>query len=376
MKRKIGVNDPCSCGSGKKYKKCCRGKDSFNESIENIFGSKILQKTVDGVQYTFKPLSICKLDEFDEFKEDKRYEDMSWYFALCNKQEISRIFDIKTTDDYLLKIRADSVLDNMRLNRVMMTRKNADIENWSFSKQFNDRDFNLYLHILPDYIRDKCSNITKGYVFCDDANGSLMRSNVGDLIIVSEALRYFFFYMNLFSLDFKEKIPVDIRLAALRIALRVMLQTESMDFELDERGNIPNDIKSYNNYLVSNQLQFVIGHEYAHYYYDHLDKNNLYSRSLLNSENKAKYIFYNHMQIQEFEADLASVSMPLYDKDEFDQHVMAGIYFFAYLHLYEKAKEQIFPSMNHIKTHPPAIDRLLNLYDKTQGKLAVINKSA
>jgi uncharacterized protein YecA (UPF0149 family) len=22
-KRKIGRNDPCSCGSGKKYKKCC-----------------------------------------------------------------------------------------------------------------------------------------------------------------------------------------------------------------------------------------------------------------------------------------------------------------------------------------------------------------
>ena len=24
---KIGPNDPCPCGSGKKYKKCCRDKD-------------------------------------------------------------------------------------------------------------------------------------------------------------------------------------------------------------------------------------------------------------------------------------------------------------------------------------------------------------
>ena len=23
----IGRNDPCPCGSGKKYKKCCRGRD-------------------------------------------------------------------------------------------------------------------------------------------------------------------------------------------------------------------------------------------------------------------------------------------------------------------------------------------------------------
>lgn len=33
-KKKIGPNDPCPCGSGKKYKKCCRGKEddpSFSE---------------------------------------------------------------------------------------------------------------------------------------------------------------------------------------------------------------------------------------------------------------------------------------------------------------------------------------------------------
>jgi preprotein translocase subunit SecA len=26
-KVKVGPNDPCPCGSGKKYKKCCRDKD-------------------------------------------------------------------------------------------------------------------------------------------------------------------------------------------------------------------------------------------------------------------------------------------------------------------------------------------------------------
>jgi len=28
-KKKIGRNDPCPCGSGKKYKKCCLRKDSL-----------------------------------------------------------------------------------------------------------------------------------------------------------------------------------------------------------------------------------------------------------------------------------------------------------------------------------------------------------
>ena len=28
---KIGPNDPCPCGSGKKYKKCCMQKDKMSE---------------------------------------------------------------------------------------------------------------------------------------------------------------------------------------------------------------------------------------------------------------------------------------------------------------------------------------------------------
>jgi hypothetical protein len=28
---KVGRNDPCSCGSGKKYKKCCLAKDDAAE---------------------------------------------------------------------------------------------------------------------------------------------------------------------------------------------------------------------------------------------------------------------------------------------------------------------------------------------------------
>jgi hypothetical protein len=31
---KIGRNDPCHCGSGKKYKKCCNSKDEAARSAE------------------------------------------------------------------------------------------------------------------------------------------------------------------------------------------------------------------------------------------------------------------------------------------------------------------------------------------------------
>jgi len=34
--RKIGANDPCPCGSGKKYKKCCRGKPADERPASNV----------------------------------------------------------------------------------------------------------------------------------------------------------------------------------------------------------------------------------------------------------------------------------------------------------------------------------------------------
>lgn len=43
--KKIGRNDPCPCGSGKKYKKCCMYKDADLNKIEDItLRSKALEK--------------------------------------------------------------------------------------------------------------------------------------------------------------------------------------------------------------------------------------------------------------------------------------------------------------------------------------------
>ena len=33
---KIGRNDPCPCGSGIKFKKCCAGKDEPGEQVGGI----------------------------------------------------------------------------------------------------------------------------------------------------------------------------------------------------------------------------------------------------------------------------------------------------------------------------------------------------
>ncbi|OUP22594.1 hypothetical protein B5F29_01220 [Lachnoclostridium sp. An196] len=30
LHRKIGANEPCPCGSGRKFKKCCKGKGKYD----------------------------------------------------------------------------------------------------------------------------------------------------------------------------------------------------------------------------------------------------------------------------------------------------------------------------------------------------------
>ncbi|MEM8628548.1 MAG: SEC-C metal-binding domain-containing protein [Chlamydiota bacterium] len=41
MKKKIGRNDPCPCGSNKKFKKCCE---------KNMLGKKFLATKITGMQ--------------------------------------------------------------------------------------------------------------------------------------------------------------------------------------------------------------------------------------------------------------------------------------------------------------------------------------
>lgn len=48
--RKIGRNDPCPCGSGKKFKKCCFGRESGGGSMENMDPLwRSVRKAADGL---------------------------------------------------------------------------------------------------------------------------------------------------------------------------------------------------------------------------------------------------------------------------------------------------------------------------------------
>lgn len=134
---------------------------------------------------------------------------------------------------------------------------------------------------VPIDLRKKLKRITKGFVFSNEPNGNIIQTDFGKIIIISESLQYFLYYMNLFFLEcFHQEVPDWVRIAALRIAIRIMLKKEAMDFELDPRGIIPKEIDKQLKMYTRGEIEFIIGHEYAHYYLKHLDDNNIIEKSL------------------------------------------------------------------------------------------------
>ena len=54
---KIGRNDPCPCGSGKKYKKCCLRKNEFENETQNIAISTELTSNFEHIKTTSKEIN-------------------------------------------------------------------------------------------------------------------------------------------------------------------------------------------------------------------------------------------------------------------------------------------------------------------------------
>ena len=79
MSKKIGRNEPCPCGSGRKYKKCCLGKNKINNLLHP---SDLLESASDWI------LKQPELEyEFDKIMKEHVKDKMVTDF------EISTIMD-------------------------------------------------------------------------------------------------------------------------------------------------------------------------------------------------------------------------------------------------------------------------------------------
>ncbi len=214
-------------------------------------------------------------------------------------------------------------------------------------------------------------------MFCDDPNGRIQKTAFGNVIMISEILRYFLYFMN-FSCLYTENfdIPGDVRSAAMKIAIRTILQSEALDFDLDPRGEIPNRLHVELEIHSNRQVEFVIGHEYSHALLGHLNTSNVIEVPMLSNINDSPsnlVKIYSPSQKNEFDADVDSIERPNITTDERENHVSRALYFFTYLDIFESVKEQIFPHNGFIKTHPEPMDRFWNIYNRFD-KIVEINK--
>lgn len=358
--------------------------DSYINEILKRDNSEELKKEI--IILKDKIYHVLNVITDSEYKTlvDKIGEEGMWYILFCTEDEIINLLHPKNTYDILLKLRADNIVDYPRLVRIFKKRKEDYLYNsntWSLTSYYSEYDclFDKYIEVLNPNIREECKNVARGFIPMREINGVCSKTPFGNIIFLSEYLKEFLFFMNLSILNF-EGYPIDkkTRRESLLLALRIMLVSEVPDFDLDPRyDSLPQGLVDHNDFIVENQLLFIIGHEYAHHTLNHLKDTqvlNIKSTEIVqNTKYSETVVLYNQMQLEEFDADYHSfknVEFNTYDEN----HIADGAFsFFIYIDIYEHVKEYIFPSNKLYKRHPSPIDRIYELRKRINPEIGYSN---
>jgi hypothetical protein len=214
-------------------------------------------------------------------------------------------------------------------------------------------------------------------VFSNDPNGEIFKTVHGPIVTISESLRFFLKFMHLALLEFSSDVPAYVRMNALRIAIRVMLKTEALDFLMDPRGIIPEDVGIAIHSPIDSQMEFIAGHEFAHHYLNHLADGNVHSKPIYFAISKKDTEYkpievYNRSQQQEFEADHHAIFTPLYGQSKRKTMLESALLWFGCLDLYETACEVLCPSNPwDYSTHPTALQRFESLLSAAPSSLGI-----
>lgn len=302
-----------------------------------------------------------------------------FFFPICNKVEIERIFDVKNGADFLLKLRAETIVDHMRLFRVYRNKALIQESSWSLEQSFDSTHYKTYLSALSKENRARCNAITYGNMFSNEPNGTIFQSPYGPIITISESLIHFLEFAHLAILDFDSEVPMHIRANGLRIAIRVMLKTEALDFFMDPRGMLPKTISGIIRAPIQSQMEFIAGHEFSHYLLGHISTNNVSNipvfHAITRKDKEYKPLSaYSQSQQQEFEADEKAIEF-INDNETHRNDILEGaLLWFACLSLYETVSNALcLENPCYPSTHPSAADRFSNLLKRAPkfGKLDI-----
>ena len=210
----------------------------------------------------------------------------------------------------------------------------------SDEKYFSSDAYDSFKLMLGSNDYAKCKNVACGNIYDNNANGLIFSSPFGILSTYSVSLRYFSIYGNLALGGFNQQVPWHIRLNAMRIACRVMLNTEAQDFVFDPRGIIPKDI------MDDLKTEWRL--------------NNLFLADY------RKIMGYTISQKHEFAADLAALNLVELSDEKYSVYYSAALNWFAILAVYEGVEDSISPPMGFNQTHPGAIARYTNLLNNAR----------
>lgn len=294
--------------------------------------------------------------------DEKAISDSFYEMVLMeNSDELGIVLNPTSSSDWLLRYRVDAMLDHTRAYRVLRRRAERRGDR-NYIKEYNKTDFTSYLNSMTSVGRIICEDVPAAYVLTNHPDAICVNTEFGNVIIVSEIIRYALYFSTLSNCQSfgMSEIPEDITFAGFVIALRTIMLTESLDFDMDPRGKIPRKLDYHINKLVKWQMQFVIGHEYTHYALGH--KPSSIKRMPLNDSpnpyDSSKYLdIYQRNWDNEFEADRHSITEIL--NPQLRRCIIQGsILFFLNLISYESVQSRIDEDYASLSTHPPTEERL------------------
>lgn len=315
------------------------------------------------------PEETTVIDSYESATEDMY---RMWYGNICTEEELQRIMHVSNAPDYILRTAVDTISANPRLCRVIRAHRYHAGEQWSLEKflsPINNGYINFKNHLAPEY-RDLVQSIGTGSILSNDMNGIIFDSPFGLCSTISYSLIYFIQFSTMALCNFSISIPNSVRGNALRIATRINLRKESLDFDLDPRGIIPNSISQQIAPIFRHICTFIAGHEYGHFLngdvaHDIAYETNANHTINFNKTNAWKNTLYYSSHEKELKADLAAVNLPIFSEDEYSSYYHHTLLWFAMLAIVEAAEQTIFPPMG-TPSHPSAKVRYMNILDKAK----------
>lgn len=312
------------------------------------------------------------------YSQNEKLEQNDYFYrAYCSENDIKKIKTTTSSFDELLKLQADTIIDSARLVRVFRKRM-EHIKLWSLEYYYKKRDQNLYEYInfLSKNKNNKLKKTPIGRIYSNEVNAMCIKSKHGNIIVISELLEYYLYFMNIFYFGKQFNLSDEDILTSFLIAQRILYGYESLDFDLDPRCILPEHIEKYVKKTVDNQIKFVLGHEIAHHLLGHLNDSRIISKRLSafskDYKGNESISYYNYQHKFEYEADYYSIKNFKQDSSlSKSDYVDSGFLLLMFFHANHLLKEYISPCNKMPSTHPKPIDRINNIRKRINNKFGM-----